>query len=239
MSIGKEDYFFDPSESIDRLKGLLGLSSDTALANRLGKAQNTLSGFRQRQSAPYREIIDIALQEGFAVDYLLTGRGPKFIADIALADQAGAAFVEVPVYDVALSAGGGTFIESATVVRKHGYTAEYMQSMGLRPERCAVFKIDGDSMEPKLHSGDHGLFNLEENVVRPAGGVYAIRLDDSVVVKHVSRVRDSDGQVVQYMLAISSFNELYKATDFRAVFNEYDETFEIIGRLRDHNHRWD
>ncbi|MBI5286351.1 MAG: helix-turn-helix domain-containing protein [Deltaproteobacteria bacterium] len=63
---------------IDRLKGLRGLKSDTAIAEMLGMGQSTFAERKRRNSIPYGEIINFCDKEGLSLDWLLAGEGPQY-----------------------------------------------------------------------------------------------------------------------------------------------------------------
>ena len=59
---------------IDRLSQVLDCKNDTELSKRLKVGRTTISSWRSRQSVPYSECVDVALSEGFFLDYLILGR---------------------------------------------------------------------------------------------------------------------------------------------------------------------
>ena len=60
-----------------------------------------------------------------------------------------------------LSAGGGEIIYDADEeTNAVAFRIDWMQSKGLRPERCKVWRVRGDSMEPRYSAGDSLLIDL-------------------------------------------------------------------------------
>lgn len=102
-------------------------------------------------------------------------------------DTSGDLFVDVPEYDVAVSAGGGALIADEAVRRMWRLPRAFMESIGLDPARLAFCEVVGDSMMPTLWPGDLILLDLRaRNPAVPA--IYALWDSDATVVKRVERV---------------------------------------------------
>jgi phage repressor protein C with HTH and peptisase S24 domain len=52
----------------------------------------------------------------------------------------------------------------------------------------SLIRVDGDSMEPTLMDGDLVLVDRGRNFVDPAGGIYAITIDDESAVKRLQPI---------------------------------------------------
>jgi hypothetical protein len=63
---------------IDRMKESVEAKNDSSLAKIIGVAKTTISSWRNRNSIPYRECVDISLRYAVRLDWLLTGRGKAF-----------------------------------------------------------------------------------------------------------------------------------------------------------------
>ena len=61
-------------EVLERLKLQLDVDSDRELAKALGVAASTLSSWRQREVVPYAICVDVALERGVNLDWLVLGR---------------------------------------------------------------------------------------------------------------------------------------------------------------------
>ena len=120
---------------------------------------------------------------------------------------AGSYYSKLPVFDLRLSAGAGTWTDDGT---NEPLSWELFRNQWLRsltnasPGSLMVARVDGDSMEPTLRSGDQVLIDRSR---RMAGhdGIYAIRRSDELQVKRVS-VDPRNGQ-----LTIISDNTAYPA----------------------------
>ena len=62
---------------LNRLKKLVGVYSDVELARSLGLTASNVSSWRRRKSLPYKKCIQIAVEHGTSLDWLLFGQeGP-------------------------------------------------------------------------------------------------------------------------------------------------------------------
>jgi phage repressor protein C with HTH and peptisase S24 domain len=95
------------------------------------------------------------------------------------------AWAAVPRLDVRLSAGPGAVNEDAPEIDKLAFRRDWLDRMGLRPDRAVLVRVRGDSMEPDLHDGDLALVDTARTLPRPRG-VYALTdIGGETLVKHV------------------------------------------------------
>ncbi len=128
--------------------------------------------------------------------------------------------IDVPEYDVQLSAGHGALVSDEAVRRYWGLPRSYLESLGLDVTRIAFVEIVGDSMAPALMPGDLVLLDLRStNPALPA--IYALWDGDATVCKRVEKVHGSDPPMVR----IISENKAYTAYDVPA------EWVNVIGRV--------
>jgi phage repressor protein C with HTH and peptisase S24 domain len=82
------------------------------------------------------------------------------------------------------SAGNGCFTDTDKVIGKHLVFTDDLQRLGLKKEKTCAIKASGDSMVPTLMNGDLLVIDTrkQEGVL---DGVYAITLDDSLLVKRL------------------------------------------------------
>jgi phage repressor protein C with HTH and peptisase S24 domain len=102
------------------------------------------------------------------------------------------AMIEIPEYDVRLSAGPGAFNDHEKIVDYWQFSRRYIESeIRVATSNLGVVTVDGDSMYPTLWPGDRVMVDMTET--NPAkGGVYALFDSDTTVVKRVERVPASD-----------------------------------------------
>lgn len=63
----------DAEAIVDRFRDLLNCETDTALGEKLGLTQSTISNWRRRNSVPLDYIVDISRRTGRTIDYLIFG----------------------------------------------------------------------------------------------------------------------------------------------------------------------
>ena len=84
-----------------------------------------------------------------------------------------------------LSAGSGEVIYDVEEQQNsHGFRADYMQRRGLKAQRCKLWTVKGDSMEPRYSSGDVVLIDMSDREPRH-GKVFAIVGDNELRIKQL------------------------------------------------------
>ena len=198
-----------PSNAIlDRIIAVKKLKNDAALARTLNIKPAIISNWRTRGTIPYDTLLTLSQQDGITLDYLINGRGPIYAADSIrgqayedhLSDQDNKVR-EKPFYYNArsdqflyisqvagkISAGRGLEPENAVDV-KIAFRKEWITRKG-DPGNMVLIKVDGDSMEPSLLAGDLVLVDRNRNYIDPQGGIYALALDDNIMVKRVQAMK--------------------------------------------------
>jgi len=126
----------------------------------------------------------------------------------------------VPKVTARLSAGGGSFESSAEVKGRYAFREDWLCSKG-NPDDMVLMEVSGDSMEPELRDGDTVLINQGQMDVL-AGKVYAVGIEDTVVVKQVERRPGA--------LVLRSSNPAYAPVEID-LRGDLADTVRIIGRV--------
>ena len=92
---------------LERAKLALSASSDKDFAHKLGINASTVVGYKQRGVVPLEQCIKIAEHTGVSLDWLILGKGES--DKNTAAGKATLSVVLVPLYDVPVSAGHGSF----------------------------------------------------------------------------------------------------------------------------------
>lgn len=124
----------------------------------------------------------------------------------------------VPLYDAQCSAGAGAWNDHCRVLTHLSFTRYSLRKQGLTPEHLSAIRVDGDSMEPVLHSGDTVLIDHTRTTIE-GEGIYVIRLDDHLYAKRLQRIVDG--------VAVISTNKEYERI---TVPRDRMVELEIIGR---------
>jgi phage repressor protein C with HTH and peptisase S24 domain len=90
----------------------------------------------------------------------------------------------VDCYQVFASAGFGTTVSDELLTAPMAFRTDWLKNEGLVPERLAVIRAKGDSMEPTISNNDIILVNLcNGDALRD--GLYVLRIGDSLLVKRL------------------------------------------------------
>jgi len=124
----------------------------------------------------------------------------------------------VPLYDAQCSAGDGSWNENSRVLTHLSFTRYSLRKQGLTPDHLSAIRIDGDSMEPVLNSGDTVLIDHTRTTIE-GEGIYVLRFEDHLYAKRLQR--NFDGVVI-----ISANKEYAPVTVPRDRLDE----LQVVGR---------
>lgn len=233
MKIKKESLcpiLFDESDMFaNTLRNLKADDSNVAFAKKINITEGTLRAYLNGKSLPGMSVLSsIANATGVTIEWLVTGREPKFRADVALfasGDATANAMDEdyslVPQLDVRASAGHGTTpADHPEEIGKLAFRREWIRRKGLSDKNLYAITIHGDSMEPTLKNGAIALVDTRP-VTQIKDGIYAMMLNDNLMVKRLEL--DLDGSVW-----VRSDNKAYREHHLTL---EQSKTLNIIGKL--------
>lgn len=185
------------NEILDKLKELKHIKTDTDLAGLFEVRPNTISTWRARDSAPYDQIIALCDREMISIDPLLREEAATEIMEIseALKHPVAPVQLDFPADDFVLigqvngkiSAGSG-FMPDDSIDVKAAFRRDWIKRKGGKPDRMSLIKVAGDSMEPTFLSGDLVLVDHGRNIVPGRGGIFAIAIDEEIMVKRVQPI---------------------------------------------------
>lgn len=203
-----------PEELVDdvirRLRFVTKSRSDRELSVHFGYSPTAMTGKRNRGSVPYDECVQLALDRGISLDWLILGKGEppaeltELASPVAGASQTAlsgedAEFVSVPLYDIQAAAGNGRLFEQERIKYYVHFRRDWLAREGLYPKDLACAEVHGDSMEPTLRDSDTVLINRAR---RSADGVFVLRMGEALRIKRLQWRADRS-------LRISSDNEIY------------------------------
>jgi len=209
------------------------VGSVTALAKAAGISQSGIRRYFSGGEPSRPQLIAIAKAAGVPLGWLATGDTSSAEQEPALAslhdvgkahpvsqesqhDIADYAFV--PLYDAQCSAGDGAWNEGCRVLTHICFTRYSLRKQGLTPEHLSAIRVDGESMEPVLHSGDTVLIDHTRTTIE-GEGIYVIRLDGHLYAKRLQRSFDG--------ISIISANPAYREI---VVPRDRLNELEIVGR---------
>lgn len=164
-------------------------------AESLGVAQGFMSELERGRYQPKKPLL-LAIAYLYKINYewLSTGKGEKEEVEkpLVLSEpevkydrsyKTDNDFVSVPQMKSQIRAGGGLVLDPMIEV-KIAFRRDWIQRKG-DPENMSLIRATGDSMEPTLKSGDIVLIDHNRNEVDPQGGIYAIVVDDEIMIKRL------------------------------------------------------
>lgn len=92
-------------------------------------------------------------------------------------------FVFIHQVSGTISAGGGLMPDNGIDMRV-AFRRDWISRKG-RAENMSLIKVQGDSMEPTLLSGDLVLVDHSRDSIASRGGIYAISIDSEIMIKRV------------------------------------------------------
>lgn len=171
------------------------LKNETAIAKALDITPQALSNFKSKGELPADRIVQFAMKFNLSVDWLLTGKGKMTRSDEPMFSLNGASLVKedpenycfVPQVRGEISAGGG-LLPDDTVDMKVAFRREWIARRG-DPTNMSLIRVSGDSMEPTLFSGDLILVDHGRNYIDAHGGIYAISMDHTIMIKRMQMIQ--------------------------------------------------
>ena len=206
------------SNSIDRAKEALNVSSDYELAKILGITHSAVAGYRRREnSLPLAQCLKVSELTGKTLDWLILGKGSDTDTASKKSVTSIPNIVLVPLYDVPVSAGHGSFFDAENVIQQIPFDSEWLEREELIAGQLACLPIKGDSMSPGLKTSDIVLVDLTH---QRGDGVFVLRLNGALRIKRLQWLADG-------RLRISSDNPIYE-TEYVDP-NTPPDDFAIIG----------
>ena len=152
------------------------------LAKKVGITNVTLSKYEQGHTAPTADIIEkIAKVLGCDPGWLFAGKTEK--DKYIQANETSASYVFIRQNPGEISAGHGIMPENAFEM-KIAFRREWIQRKGDSRD-MSLIRIKGDSMENTLFADDLVLVNHSIKSIAPEGGIYALAIDDHIMVKRL------------------------------------------------------
>jgi|TARA_R110001583_G_scaffold4770_2_gene27096 phage repressor protein C with HTH and peptisase S24 domain len=207
-------------EIIERLKTCYGIKSDTDLNKASSLSNGTVTGWKKRNTIPYKEIYEASRATGYSMDWILTGQGIPQTDKIQVVPEADD-YCHISQYSIEASAGQGALVEAENIDQHLAFKESWLRKSGINPANLIAIYARGDSMEPTIFSGDSLVIDKTKDTVTSDGGVYVINYDGELFVKRVQKQLDG-------LVAITSDNKNYR--DMTIPTQDLSK-LKIIGRV--------
>lgn len=202
---------------LNRMKKALNVDRDKDVAEYFGINQQQVYNWKTRGTIPLDQCIQLRLEKGVSLDWLLLGIGDDEEAGRAHLELKDPDYIEVPLYDVEASAGNGSFFDHERIASYLKFRKDWLAREGLHAKDLVVIRVSGDSMEGTLTDGDTVLIDRSR---KKPDGVFAIRIGDALRIKRLQKMADGS-------LRVSSDNDLYQP---ELIHPENMDQVEIIGQ---------
>ncbi|MCA0977950.1 S24 family peptidase [Qipengyuania flava] len=191
-------------------------TSLASLSAMLGRNPSYLQQFVRKGSPRKLEEADRRkLAEFFGVDEVELGADPDLQRAGNTRDLQAVDFIAVPRLALDASAGPGAFSAEEISFDAFRFSRRWLREMGLEGADLSAIRVEGDSMEPTLRSGDEIFVDRNK---RSGEGIHVVRIGDTLHVKQVQA--SAPGRI-----ALISANEAYAPIDLAR------EEVEVIGRV--------
>ncbi|WP_316675797.1 S24 family peptidase [uncultured Tolumonas sp.] len=233
MSNKNARYSFDSAQFIERLKLIIGDTPVRRFSRTVGISDTLIRNYLSGSMPSVEKAADIANGADVDFSWLCFGIGdaPDFISskNLDLSRNQSAAsepatpdnsFTLIDSYAIYASAGHGSEIGHELQTEPMSFRTDWLRKEGFSPERLAVIRAKGDSMEPTISDNDVILVLLA-NGDAPRDGLHVIRLDGGLFVKRLQF--DPLGAV-----HVKSDNPAYSST---LISKDERSQLHVVGRV--------
>ncbi len=210
-----------------------------AASSLLGISFSTYQKYEMDISKPGSDALEAFAKADVNINWLITGKGPMLLGGTADSTGHGVsdlkepyivnadndAFSLIQLYDVEASAGNGCLVDQELKLSQMAFRRDWLKLKGLQPNKCALIKAKGDSMEPTIYDGDLLLVDTSIDSIKD-DSIYIIQADHHLSVKRIQQ--DFDGSLV-----VISDNPRYKQ---RTIGPGQAKEVKIAGRVRWYGH---
>lgn len=191
-------------------------SSLAELSRLLGRNPAYLQQYVARGSPRHLDEPDLRrIAEFLGIGAETIATRPLTVGFAAFEGEAGGDFRDIPRLPLDASAGPGSAAAQEIPYDSHRFSRRWLREMGLEGADLSVIRVEGDSMEPLLRSGDEIFVDRNK---RSGEGVFVVRIGDAL---HVKQVRASAADTI----ALISANDAYAPLELPR------EEVEVIGRV--------
>lgn len=154
------------------------------LAEAAGIKYPTLAGIENNDQGATTRLASIAEALGVSIRWLESGKGPM---EASKGDDG--EWRDVTGYVQSVGAGAGTEVQEYAETHALKFKATSLRRKGLLNRRLAVYYAKGDSMEPRIRTGDAILFDQDDTTPHH-DAIYVVRWRGEEYVKRAKVVDD-------------------------------------------------
>lgn len=200
---------------LERLYNKLAIKNDADFCKRYDIKPNTLSNWRARNSVPYDKILEIIKNEKISFDYIFLGKDTLKSQNVK---QDG---YYITSLTHSASAGTSSDVESVGVYDTNNkiFVSSTFFRYPIDENQVRIVQVVGDSMLPKLHSGDWVIIDIVDKTL--GDGLYVVNYNSILMVKMLQFKPNGT-------IRIKSINPEYESYE---VTEDTQEVFYIVGRV--------
>ena len=185
----------------------------------IGVHRNTVARWESEKGVPdYNALREIVVHFKISPEWLFAETGDTSPAST----PDGVDVFFVPKVEARLSAGTGSLIVDGNIEGYFAFRSDWLLHKGA-PAQMVLMSVSGDSMSPTISNGDMVLVNQGQKDVI-AGAIYAVGVDDSILVKRLDK---QPGKLV----LVSDNREAYPPLELDMTDEAVCESVRIIGRV--------
>lgn len=202
MQEQKETYEFDYVGLITRISDVLGKESYLSFAKRAGMSDTAFKRYiingtvppvdkawmiacaASKADAPKSEVDKLAAWIAFGVGNKPIPNDVVSESNAEYKSNKRDEFTLIDSYAIYASAGHGSEVGHELSTEPMSFRTDWLKKEGFPPERLAVIRAKGDSMEPTISDNDVILILLT-NGEAPRDGLHVLRLDGGLFVKRL------------------------------------------------------
>lgn len=155
-------------------------ASYAKIAEKMGIERQSLRAYKEKGYFPASRIVKFCLTYKLPIENFMSS-GEKTEAPIGTTQNGD--FAYIPAVRGKIGAGGGLEPDNA-VEMKIAFRKDWVTRHG-DPGKMSLIRVQGDSMEPTLQSGDWVLIDHQRNYIDMHGGIYAVAVNGVVIIKRV------------------------------------------------------
>ena len=201
-------------DQISRPASIVG-GKQQDFAKEFGLHQSELSNILGGKRAINNKLLNLLLDNGYSVDWLLTGKGTMLLDDTKT--------VEVSSPQVVDSAGSGIINYAGQELTTYEVPEHFLQGLsGQQLQKIALVRIVGDSMAPDINAGDVAILDsIDINAIKD-GCVYMFNMGDDILIKRLQKIEEG-------LLLVSSNTNYENVKKTSKELKE--ENFTLLGRF--------
>ncbi len=190
--------------------------------------QSNLYRYESNASKLTTDKLESLYQLDVNINWLLTGNGEMFKnSKIVKSDNTinimNSEIISVPYIDMSASAGHGIMnFEDLPTIKNMYVSMELLGIQDFETKNCFLMKAQGNSMSPKIESGDYLFVKMTQDTPKYLEGIYIVSYDGELYVK--------DLQLSRNKLVMRSINKDYEDIVIDNI-DESDIYLQVIAKV--------